>query len=357
MTEPPTPSDRDDVDARIGAWLSGELADDEAEAFTAQLAADAELAARVEAVRATRERLAGAASEAPPQGFTQRVAAAVAAEADQAAEAGEADQAAEAGEADQMAEAGEASEAAAAPGETTPVSLEAARARRERRRRRVVAVGSVAAALIAVAVIVPTVSWWGQQADQGAETAGVAQDGGDAGNAGNDRDAADTAASEPQDNDALEDEAATTGQEDTAADAPEARTPQPTDAAPVLVQRRAAFAETDRLIAHFRDREEATGLLGLPADDAASLAEHTASVLRRTETPLGGAPADACVAEITNAFQGPVVFARLQPVRLDDSSALAHLLVTAAADQPLTRVTLQVRRPSAGCAVVLSQRL
>jgi hypothetical protein len=221
----------------------------------------------------------------------------------------------------------------------------------------VVAVGSVAAALIAVAVIVPTVSWWGQQADQGAETAGVAQDGGDAGNAGNDRDAADTAASEFQDNDALEDEAATTGQEDTAADAPEAPTPQPTDAAPVLVQRRAAFAETDRLIAHFRDREEATGLLGLPADEAASLAEHTASVLRRTETPLGGAPADACVAEITNAFQGPVVFARLQPVRLDDSSALAHLLVTAAADQPLTRVTLQVRRPSAGCAVVLSQRL
>jgi hypothetical protein len=218
----------------------------------------------------------------------------------------------------------------------------------------VVAVGSVAAALIAVAVIVPTVSWWGQQADQGAETAGVAQDGGDA---GNDRGAADTAASEPQDNDALEDEAATTGQEDTAANAPEARTPQPTDAAPVLVQRRAAFAETDRLIAHFRDREEATGLLGLPADEAASLAEHTASVLRRTETPLGGAPADACVAEITNAFQGPVVFARLQPVRLDDSSALAHLLVTAAADQPLTRVTLQVRRPSAGCAVVLSQRL
>jgi hypothetical protein len=218
----------------------------------------------------------------------------------------------------------------------------------------VVAVGSVAAALIAVAVIVPTVSWWGQQADQGAETAGVAQDGGDA---GNDRGAADTAASEPQDNDALEDEAATTGQEDTAADAPEAPTRQPTDAAPVLVQRRAAFAETDRLIAHFRDREEATGLLGLPADEAASLAEHTASVLRRTETPLGGAPADACVAEITNAFQGPVVFARLQPVRLDDSSALAHLLVTAAADQPLTRVTLQVRRPSAGCAVVLSQRL
>jgi anti-sigma factor RsiW len=82
MTEPPTPSDRDDVDARIGAWLSGELADDEAEAFAVQLAEDAELAARVEAVRATRERLAGAASEAPPQGFTQRVAAAVAAEAD-----------------------------------------------------------------------------------------------------------------------------------------------------------------------------------------------------------------------------------------------------------------------------------
>jgi hypothetical protein len=218
----------------------------------------------------------------------------------------------------------------------------------------VVAVGSVAAALIAVAVIVPTVSWWGQQTDQGAETAGVAQDAGDA---GNDRGAADTAASEPQYNDALEDEAATTGQEDTAADAPEAPTPQPTDAAPVLVQRRAAFAESDRLIAHFRGREEATGLLGLPADDAASLAEHTASVLRRTETPLGGAPADACVAEITNAFQGPVVFARLQPVRLDDSSALAHLLVTAAADQPLTRITLQVRRPSAGCAVVLSQRL
>ncbi|PSO46796.1 MAG: hypothetical protein BRC32_05825, partial [Actinobacteria bacterium QS_8_72_14] len=163
--------------------------------------------------------------------------------------------------------------------------------------------------------------------------------------------------SQPQDNDALEGEAATTAEEDTAADTPEAPTPQPTDAAPVLVQRRAAFAETDRLIAHFRDREEATGLLGLPAEEAASLAEHTASVLRRTETPLGGAPADACVAEITNAFQGPVVFARLQPVRLDDSSALAHLLVTAAADQPLTRVTLQVRRPSAGCAVVLSQRL
>lgn len=329
MTDPTSPGDRDDLDDRIGAWLDGELPGDEAEAFTARLADDVDLARRVEAVRAVRERLAGAAQAGVPAGFAQRVGAAVAAEA-----------------------------VPADDGADGAASLDAARRRRQQRRRRV-AVGSVAAALVAMAVIVPTLEerLVPSGSSDHAEVAGdqAASGGADPGSG----DAAETDEdSQPSRLEGAGQPEAGPGSPagDTGAELSQQARSSASDA-PVIVRRRRAASRPAALVAHFSDVPPAQGLLGTSSAGATRLARRSAARLREAEPLDEATPAAACAAEVAADVPGPAVFARVQPVRLDGAPLLAHVVVTGPPGRALSRVVLHVRDPAAGCGAVLVERL
>lgn len=334
MTEPTPPGPRD-ADERIGAWLDGELGDAEAEAFEAELATDPELAARVEAVREVRERLAGADAAEAPDAFAERVGRAVAVEA--AGRARRADAAAHAG-----AEA---------------TSLAEARARRERRRKRLMVLGSAAAALVVVAAAAPVVTQLLPQPEDAGELAGTdeaaeeprpeaADDAGDEEDAGD----LDGGASGLRADDAGE------ADEEAHRDVAASRRTSAGEV-PLVVDDQEVFTSPSTLVAHFDDRPEAVELLHAPPEEADELAERTAAALERAEAFGDTTPPEACTAEVAGAVDGPAVFARVERVILDGEPLTAHLVVTGPPGRPLESVRLHVLDPEVGCASRLTERL
>lgn len=322
----PTPPDPHDPDQRLGAWLDGDLSESRAQAVAAEIESDPELAARLEALREVRERLAGSGTAEVPEGFAARVRQAVAAEAG-------------------SPPAGE--EATHGDGPPAAASLADARARRTRRRR-LVAAGSVAAALVAVAVIAPLAGDLPTASDDAgsfdlAQEAGEADDTAGAPSEGA-RDHADTgeeAQLEAQDAEPTdEDSAATSGGD-----------------LPVVVDQQREFAGRRALVAHASDRPEATRLLGTGPRRAAELADRSAATLRRAEPFADGTDPAACLRPLTDAVDGPAVIARVERLAVDGRTFTAHVVVSGQPGQPLETTTLHVVDPRADCAFHLTERL
>lgn len=320
----PTPPAPDDPDERLGAWLDGDLTESRARAVAAEIETDPELAARLEALRDVRERLAGSRTAEVPEGFTARVQQAVAAETGSAPSAG-----------DEPPHGGD-------PPAT--VSLAEARARRTRRRR-LVAAGSVAAALVAVAVIAPLAGDLPTTSD-GADSSDLAEETGDV-----DDDRPETAQ-----------DSAETGEE---ADL-EAQGAEPADeesddtssaALPLVIDQQREFAGRGALLAHVSDRPEAARLLGTAPDRAAELADRTAATLQRAEPFADGTDPAACLHALTDAVDGPAVIARVERLAMDGRAFTAHLVVSGRPGQPLETITLYVVDPRAECAFHLTERL
>lgn len=358
MTDPtsPEPHDRDE---RLGAWLDGGLTEHEAEAVAADIDADPELAARLEALREVRERLAGSTTTDVPDGFTARVQQAVAHEADDAAapagrEAG--------GPAAGGQEAGPtpAEPDVAAPRAET-VSLAAAR---QRRQRRWVAVGSVAAAVVAVAVLAPLVGDLAPTTEDAAQTdlAGETEEDSqfdDAGSAGSDDAAPEALEQEAADDTAGGDTAG--GDEEAGTQSADSRDERlrATSAGPVprVVDEQRVFHSSGALRDHAADRPEAVELLDTPPRRADELAERTVDALRDAEPFDDGTHPAACLARVSGQSDGPAVIARVERLILDGEALTAHLVVSAAPNTALDTVTLQVRDPDADCATRLTRRL
>lgn len=321
MTHPDVPPHgRDDVDDRIGAWLDGDLTGADAQAFTAELDADPELAERVEAIRAVRERLIGADVAEAPSDFAARVSQAV---------------------------AGEGGDAHPGSGPSEePTSIEALRERRARRRRVTAAIGSVAALLVAVAVVTPLVT--------------VQQDAADLDTA--DAPADDAAGSAEGDSGSVEsesqhDEEAFDADDQDARGLEELRAGTSAGSVPLVVDEQTTFDSPSALLAHFDGRPEAVELLGAPPREAAALAEETAAELADADTFTDGTRPDACVDRLAADADGPVVFSRVERLILDGEPLTAHLVVTGPAGEPLERIVVAVLDPDMRCADRLTERL
>lgn len=330
----PTPPEPPDPDERVGAWLDGELTEAQARAVAAEIEADPELAARVEAIREVRERLAGSETAEVPEGFAARVQQAVAAEAG-AGQAGTG-----------TSGSGEPASADATPA----VSLDEARARRERRRRRLVAAGSVAAALIALAVITPVVSDLVSTPDRGsgdfAEEAGDTDDASEAvpepaEDSGDTRDTSEEADLEAQDAESDDDQARSLA----------------SGALPRVIDRQREFPDRAALLDHAADRPEAGRLLGTDPDRAAELADRTAAALRRAEPFDDGTHPAACLRPLIDAVDGPAVIARVERLAVDGRALTAHLVVSGRPGQPLETITLYGLAPRGDCAFRVTERL
>lgn len=324
----PTPPEPGDADERLGAWLDGDLTDAQADAVAAEIAADPELTARLEAIREVRERLAGSATAHVTDGFTERVGRAVAAEADAAPH-------------DEPPPPTVGAERAGAD----PVSLDRARVRRDRRRRRLVAAGSVAAAVVAVAVLAPLV---GDLTPNGQDAAEIDLAEGDG--------RTDAGEARTTDDRASSDEDAALEAQD-AAPSDQNREDSRAVGVPRVVDEQRAFADPDALVEHAADRPEAIELLGTPPRRAQELAEATAAAVRRADPFADGTDPAACLNRITRQVDGPAVIAHVERLILDGETLTAHLVVSAAPNTALETVTLQVRDPDADCAARLTRRL
>lgn len=340
MTDPTSPQPPH-PDERIGAWLDGELTERQAEAFLAELEADPDLAARLEAIREVRERLAGSGASEVSDGFTAGVQQAVAAEAGASPPSG-----ATGG----GGPAGTGPEEAVSAAETT--SLDDARARRERRRRRLVAAGSVAAAVIALAVLTPLLGTLTPQSEEAADL-DVAEESFDS-----DDDAPAPAA--PEAPEALEgaDDAGDGVADEERAESGERRiTATSVGEVPLVIDEQRVFNSPSTLLEHATDRPEAVELLGAPPGQAEELTERTADALRRAPTLDDGTRPGACAGHLLDAIDGPAVFARVERLVLDGEPFTAHLVVSGQPGGPLETITLHVLDPDASCASRLTERL
>lgn len=328
----PTPPEPPDPDERVGAWLDGELTEAQARAVAAEIEADPELAARVEAIREVRERLAGSETAEVPEGFAARVQQAVAAEAG-AGQAGTG-----------TSGSGEPASADA----TAAVSLDEARARRERRRRRLVAAGSVAAALIALAVITPVVSDL-VSTPESTFSDDVAEEAGDT------DDASEAVPEVAKDSGGASEEADLEAQ-DAESDDDQARS-LASGGLPRVIDRQREFPDRAALLDHAADRPEAGRLLGTDPDRAAELADRTAAALRRAEPFDDGTHPAACLRPLIDAVDGPAVIARVERLAVDGRALTAHLVVSGRTGQPLETITLYGLDPRGDCAFRVTERL
>lgn len=356
MTDPtsPEPHDRDE---RLDAWLDGDLTEHEAEAVAAEIEADPELAARLEALREVRERLAGSATTDVPGGFTARVQQAVAHEADDASAPG--------GRGTGGREPGGREPGGREPG-PTPGEPDVAAPRaetvsiaeaRERRRRRWVAVGSVAAAVVAVAVLAPLVGDLAPTTEPEAADVDLAEEDAQldgAGSAGSEDAAPEALESEAADDTAGGDEEAGTQSADSRDERLRATSAGPV---PRVVDEQRVFHSSGALSNHAADRPEAVELLGTPPRQADELAARTADALRDAELFDDGTDPAACLSRVTGQSDGPAVIARVERLILDGEALTAHLVVSAAPNTALETITLQVRDPDADCAARLTRRL
>ncbi len=333
----PTPPEPHDPDERLGAWLDGDLTESQARAVAAEIEADPELAARVEAIREVRERLAGSETAEVPEGFTARVQQAVAGEAG-AGRAG-------AGQAPTAPSEGDEPSADDA---TAAVSLDEARARRERRRKRLVAAGSVAAAAIALAVLTPVVS--DLVSTPGSPLSGdLAEEAGDA------DDASDALPEVAEDSGDTGEEADLKAQDAESLDEG-ARSTASGDLPRVIDQQR-EFPDRAALLDHAADRPEAVQLLGTGPDRAAELADRTAAALRRAEPYDDGTHPAACLRPLIDAVDGPAVIVRVERLTVDGRALTAHLVVSGRPGEPLETIALYGLDPGGDCAFRVTERL
>lgn len=338
MTDP-TPSGRHEADERLGAWLDGELSDAQARAIATEIDADPELAARLEAIREVRERLAGSHATEVPDGFTARVQQAV---ADQSASAEDTPHAPPAPAKPQQGD----------PGAETASLADA----RQRRRRRWAAVGSAAAALIAVAVLTPLV---GDLTSPGADDvflsgedaqSGGMEDSAEAPEALEAEEAEESGEIADSDRESLDAADGDSGDERVEASG--------AGSVPRVVDEQRAFDTPGALRDHAADQTEAIDeLLGVPAHEADDLAERTSDALRRADPFDDGTDPAACLSRVTRQVEGPAVVARVERLTLDGQAVTAHWVVSGSPDGRLDTITFQVRDPDAGCASRLMRRL
>lgn len=333
----PTPPEPHDPDERLGAWLDGDLTESQARAVAAEIEADPELAARVEALREVRERLAGSETAEVPEGFTARVQQAVAAEAG-TGETGTGQAPAVPSDGDEPPARGAAAAA----------SLDEARARRERRRRRLVAAGSVAAAVIALAVLTPVVSDLVSTPDS-TFSGDVAEETGDA-------DDASEAVPEPAEGSGDTGEEADLEALDAESADDQARSTA-SGGLPRVIDQHREFPDRGALLDHAADRPEAVRLLGTGSDRAAELADRTAAALRRAEPFDDGTRPAACLRPLIDAVDGPAVIARVERLALDGQALTAHLVVSGRPGEPLETITLYGLDPRGDCAFRVTERL
>lgn len=320
--QPPSHDDRPDPggddDARLGAWLDGDLSAAETSELEARLHEEPQLRARAEALRAVRERLAGAEQTAVPPGFTDRVVRAVLDGGDTPVGPPDAG----------------SSAPASTPSTAKPTSLAAARTRRQRRA--TVLAGGAAAVLVAVAV-----GSSGLLTGQPEEAADEALE--------TPLQEADDAGSQPTEGH----EAAEPGQVE---EPDEEAEPFAEGDLPRVVDEGRRFDTVVRAVDDLAGQPEATALLGTGPDRARDLAAASAERARVAEPFAGGPAPAACLAEARQEAGDRAVIARLEWLQVGDARALAAVLVIGTEDGPLDTVVVDLRDPDAGCEALTVER-
>jgi anti-sigma factor RsiW len=283
----------------LSAYLLGDLNDAEARDFEARLATEPGLVAQLDALAAALVTLGGHDRAQPPAGFEDRLAAAL----DRARDGAEV------------------------------VGIDAARERRARSRGWWTAVGT-AAAVVAVGGVMATNVL--RDVGGGADIA-----------TGDDAMQSDTSAT-------LSLESADEGSDGDRAIAGGALA-RPTR--PELLDAQAVVRDESALQARYADAVEVNGLLGLPLQEAESVAaDFTAAVERAEPFATAGSPA-ACLDTVNTGAEQPLIPARIETLRYLGQPAVAYVLVTASPDSPeLDRVETWVLTPGDCSTLVFQQR-
>lgn len=308
-------------DEMLSAYLLGDLPESDVAAFEARLAEEPGLAARLDALATALVALGRHDDSEPPDGFEQRLD-------------------------DRLREVRDA--------EAPIVSLDRAREERARSRGWWTAIGTVAA-IVAVGGVMATsalrgVGGGGESADlatgavESATESAALEEGADM----NTATAPHAAGGDSAGSGSLSDEA----------EAPEpaaAAAPRPN--APVLFDDQAVVRNEARLRRRYAMAPEVVGLLGLPVDEAATVAAaFTTAVQRADPFAGGGSPAD-CLDTVTTAADRPLIPARVETLRYDGQPALAYVLVTASpGSDELDRVETWVVAPDSCTTLVFQQR-
>lgn len=321
MTDDRFPPSADD-DEMLSAYLLGDLPEPDATAFEARLADDPGLGSRLDALATALVALGGHDDTEPPDGFEQRLD-------------------------ERLREA--------RGGEAAVVSLDRAREERARSRGWWTAIGTVAA-VVAVGGVMATSALRG--VGGGDDSAEVAAGGAESA----------TESATLEDADAFDDAAAPSaaggGTADSGSDmsadgaAPGRAMAAPSQPnAPVLFDDQAVVRNEGRLRRRYAMAPEVIGLLGLPVDEAATVAAAFTTAVQRAEPFAGGGfPAD-CLDTVTTAADRPLIPARVETLRYDEQPALAYVLVTASPDSDeLDRVETWVVAPDSCTTLVFQQR-
>lgn len=317
MTEDRFPHAADDE--MLSAYLLGDLPAADAQAFEQRLAAEPELAAQLDALASALVVMGGHDAAVPPEGFEDRLDA-------------------------RLREA-----RADAP----VVSLDRARQQRARSRGWWTAIGTAAAVVAVGAVMGANVlrSVGGEGADlatSGTDDSATMEGGTEAALEDSGRVSAGGEAQARAGGDA----SVSADSDELYADAAPARPDAPT-----LLDDQARVGNEAALRERYADAPDVVGLLGMPVDQAATVAaSFTAAVERAEPFAGGGAPAD-CLDAVTTSAEQPLIPARVETLRYEGRRALSYVLVTASPGAAeLDRVEVWVVAADS-CAILVFQQL
>lgn len=311
MTTPPPArrGDPSDADAeRIGAWLDGDLDAGEAERLERRLADEPALRARVERIRAVRERLAGAEGTEVPEGFV-----------------------------------GAAVERATAPAEAPVVPLW--------RRRAWVPAAAAAAILVGLLLATPVLLGpLGQ--DEALEDADAPPQTAEAPDAEEEvaPDAEEEAAPEE-----AEDEAAPEEAEDDVEALEEEAVPEDDDPADAVLGDLGAVASVEDLVERVAEAPVVADQVGLDREEAEALDARTMRVL--AQGSVAGDAADRCAPQARDRAQDELSAGEALTAvavvggAVEDRPLLAHAFVAGPEDGPTQRVLVVVTEEAPDCAV------